>query len=145
MEAKFLRHEPCPSCNSKDNLARYDDGHAYCFGCQYYEHAEQTIPTIQNTNMNELTEVEYKPIISRKIKIETCQKYNYRFAKYQNDLVHVADYGNNNYKLRFKDKRFTWLGEARNTGLFGEHLFRDAGKRITIVEGELDRLSISQV
>ena len=45
--AKFLRHEPCPSCGSKNNLARYDDMHAYCFGCNYYEHSENKTPTIQ--------------------------------------------------------------------------------------------------
>ena len=34
-----IRHEPCPQCGSRDNLARYSDGHAYCFGfnCGYYE------------------------------------------------------------------------------------------------------------
>ena len=36
-DSQFVAHEPCPSCGSRDNLARYDDGHAYCFGCQYYE------------------------------------------------------------------------------------------------------------
>jgi hypothetical protein len=29
----FLRHEPCPACGSRDNLARYTDGGGYCFGC----------------------------------------------------------------------------------------------------------------
>ena len=31
----FVRHEPCPSCGSKDNLAVYEDGGKYCFGCKY--------------------------------------------------------------------------------------------------------------
>lgn len=35
--ANFVQHEPCPRCGSKDNLARYDDGSAWCFGCSYYE------------------------------------------------------------------------------------------------------------
>lgn len=35
--ARFKRHEGCPKCGSKDNLARYDDGSAWCFGCHYYE------------------------------------------------------------------------------------------------------------
>ena len=36
--AAFVRHEPCPRCGSKDNLGRYDDGSAWCFGgCKYYE------------------------------------------------------------------------------------------------------------
>lgn len=34
---KFVKHEPCPKCGSKDNLARYDNGSAYCFGCKYIE------------------------------------------------------------------------------------------------------------
>lgn len=33
----FLHHEPCPRCGSKDNLARYVDGSAWCFGCHYRE------------------------------------------------------------------------------------------------------------
>jgi hypothetical protein len=35
--SKFLYHEPCPYCGSKDNLAVYDDGHKFCFGCKYQE------------------------------------------------------------------------------------------------------------
>lgn len=35
--ARFVRHEPCPSCGSRDNLGRYDDGSAYCFGCGHTE------------------------------------------------------------------------------------------------------------
>ena len=37
---KFVGHEPCPECGSKDNLARYEDGSAWCFGCGYYEHSK---------------------------------------------------------------------------------------------------------
>lgn len=37
--ANFVHHEPCPKCGSRDNLARYDDGSAFCFGCRYYESA----------------------------------------------------------------------------------------------------------
>lgn len=37
--ATFVRHEPCPSCGSRDNLGRYSDGSAFCFGCHYTERA----------------------------------------------------------------------------------------------------------
>lgn len=30
----FIQHHPCPRCNSKDNLAEYDNGF-FCFGCGY--------------------------------------------------------------------------------------------------------------
>ena len=35
--ANFLHHESCPNCGSRDNLGRYNDGSAYCFGCGYQE------------------------------------------------------------------------------------------------------------
>ena len=90
--AKFLRHEPCPSCGSKDNLARYDDMHAYCFPCNYYEHSENKTPTIQNSNMNELTEQEYKPIISRKIKIDTGSIVSAKKVQYSKYFLNRAVY-----------------------------------------------------
>ena len=48
MESKFLRHESCPKCGSKNNLARYSDGHAHCFtdGCDYYEKADGQVRQI---------------------------------------------------------------------------------------------------
>ena len=41
--ARFVKHGPCPSCGSRDNLAEYDDGSSYCFGCHYYK-GRQHIP-----------------------------------------------------------------------------------------------------
>ena len=42
-DSHFIGHEPCPKCGSKDNLARYSDGHGYCFstGCEYWESGEE--------------------------------------------------------------------------------------------------------
>lgn len=37
--ARFKQHEPCPRCGSRDNLGRYDDGGAFCYGCHYSERA----------------------------------------------------------------------------------------------------------
>jgi hypothetical protein len=37
--ANFLHHESCPKCGSRDNLAKYDDGSGWCFGCGYYQPA----------------------------------------------------------------------------------------------------------
>ena len=37
--ARFVKHEACPSCGSRDNLGRYSDGSAFCFGCHYTERA----------------------------------------------------------------------------------------------------------
>lgn len=43
----FVRHEPCPRCGSRDNLARYLDGSGWCFGCHYRERADK-IPVIND-------------------------------------------------------------------------------------------------
>lgn len=40
--AKFVKHEACPSCGSRDNLGRYSDGSAYCFGCGYKERGNKS-------------------------------------------------------------------------------------------------------
>lgn len=37
MSKGFVQHEPCPNCGSKDNLGRYADGSAWCFGCHFKE------------------------------------------------------------------------------------------------------------
>lgn len=43
LSSKLLRHEPCPECRKQgrdrdgNNLARWEDGHAYCFSCTYRE------------------------------------------------------------------------------------------------------------
>lgn len=34
---RFVNHEACPKCGSRNNLGRYDDGSAWCFGCHYHE------------------------------------------------------------------------------------------------------------
>lgn len=40
--ALFLRHEACPQCGSKDNLAVYDDGSYFCFSyCGYKSVSEE--------------------------------------------------------------------------------------------------------
>jgi twinkle protein len=42
------------------------------------------------------------------------------------------------------DKSFQILGNSKKMGLYGEHLWRGGGKMVTVVEGEIDALSLSQ-
>lgn len=44
--ARFVGHESCPRCGSRDNLARYDDGSAFCFGCRYSERRTSICSTV---------------------------------------------------------------------------------------------------
>ena len=50
--ANFVRHEPCPNCGSRDNLGRYDDGSAFCFGCEYRERATHYRPKVTDEHIN---------------------------------------------------------------------------------------------
>lgn len=144
--SEFVGHEACPQCGSKDNLARYSDGHAYCFGCGYREKSNQGDKVVGQIKTNiQLTDIECRALDGRSIKLDTCKRYGYKIGKYKGEDVHIATYDNNIHKLRFRDKRFSWIGDAKAVGLFGEQLFRNQGKRITITEGEIDCLSVSQV
>ena len=159
-ESQFDRHEPCPSCGSKDNLARYDDGHGYCFGCGYYEQDKSSgekswVKTISTTGSTEQEKVfkvqgEARAIASRKITEDTVSKWQYRLGEHNGKPAHLAYYFDQNRKpvaakVRYPDKTFTWIGDTKNVGLYGEWLWRDGGKMITCVEGEIDALSVSQL
>ena len=81
-DGKFLRHEPCPKCGSKDNLARYED-HGFCFGCGYYEGTggvEAERPILDNINF---VYGEFMPLMKRQISEETCRKFDYRVGVYR--------------------------------------------------------------
>jgi len=100
--------------------------------------------------MSGLIEYDVVPLARRGIDEETCKKWRYGVGMYNGRPVQVANYfdptGNPiAQKLRFQDKTFAWLGDPSKVGLYGSHLWRDSGKMVTITEGEVDALSVSQV
>ena len=46
--------------------------------------------------------------------------------------------------MRYKDKTFSWKGKAKDAVPFGMNQWRQGGKRITITEGEIDCMSVSE-
>ena len=153
--SNFLNHEPCPQCGSRDNLARFDDGHGYCFGCQYYEPPENdnnqgVVPMRKKESSTGLIHVEFADIPKRKLDEDTCRRWGYGIGMYKGGRVHVAQYMGPNgsvvaQKLRDADKNFCWLGESKSVGLYGQHLWKGGGNKVVIVEGEIDALSVSQI
>jgi twinkle protein len=146
-ESAFVSHEPCPSCASKDNLARYSDGHGYCFSCEYFETAEGEIKVSSKIEFTPL-KGEYKALKARGITEETCALYHYSISDSVNGRVHVANMYNKDgtltaQKLRGKGKAFSVRGNLDNS-LFGRHLW-SGGRKLVITEGEIDCLSVSQV
>jgi twinkle protein len=151
-ESEFLKHEPCPSCGSKDNLARYTDLHGYCFGCGYYEPGDgeggaKVVPSIP-TDLQPYKEAEVTPLQARKIDEATCQKFGVRVGKLKGKTVHYYPYYKDNTllacKIRDKDKNFSVIGDGAKLPFFGQHLWAN-GKILVVCEGEIDCLTVSQV
>ena len=147
----FIGHEPCPKCGSTDNLARYSDGHGYCFGCEHYEDGDGvTQETKGKTVTLGLIEVTFKSLVSRGINEETCRKFGYGIGNLSGQPVQIAQYRNNEgaitaQKIRTKAKTFSILGEGRGLGLWGQHLWASKGRMVVVTEGEIDALSVSQI
>jgi twinkle protein len=155
--ANAVGKEPCPECQKKgadqsgDNLARYDDGGAYCFSCGHSEQAEgQATTTANPRKKSKLIEFEYRPLPKRGIDHETVLHFKYGIGEMRGVTVQVANYFNDKgqlvaQKIRDAKKNFVFLGEPKKAGLFGQHLWRDGGKMLVITEGEIDALTVSQL
>lgn len=147
--AEFLQHEPCPECGSKDNLARYVDNSAYCFGCEYHEKGDNETPApVQQSKPKQLVDGECHRLGKRDITLETCEFFGYQIGEYKGHAVQIAPYWRDGklvaQKIRGKDKKFTVVGDGKNLKFFGQNKWRDSGKRLVITEGEIDAMSISQ-
>lgn len=153
-EANFLAHQPCPSCSSSDGFALYDDGHGYCFVCHHYAKDALGGETPKTTEVKMATTAlversKYQPLTKRKLSEETCKKWDYFIGDYNGRQVQVANYKDAQgvpvaQKIRFPNKDFLFIGDTKSAGLYGQHLWRDGGKMITVCEGEVDALSLSQ-
>ncbi len=150
-ESSYLYKEACPACGSSDNLARYSDGHGYCFGCHHYEHSTDGAAPISKkvSTMTDLLSGEYGSIPTRKISEEVCRKFGYQTGYHGERRVHIANYCDTDrtviaQKIRYGDKTFVARGDFKSKPLFGMHLFT-GGKQIVITEGEIDCLSVAEV
>ena len=153
-ENEFATHEHCPECGSKDNLARYTDGHGYCFGCGYREgpdgvktgHKEAAPKAVTGL----ILEGTCQPLPKRRLSVETCQHWGYKVAvagKAMQVATHYADDGQAvAQKLRFPDKTFATTGDSSLMTLWGKWLWKGTSrKRIVITEGEIDAMTVGQV
>ena len=160
-ESKYVKKSPCPECGSKDNLAVYSDGHAFCFGCHYrvpaptekksklkIQYSQSPVPTSPLIKF-----ITPKALKNRGITEETSKLFNYGIAEHHGFPVQVATYEDQLGRpaaqhVRFKDKRFIWLGNCKNVQLWGQKLWRQSNQGntfVTICEGEIDALSCSQI
>ena len=149
-QSQCVTHAPCPRCKSVDNLAIYDDGHGWCFtpGCGYRQNGEQSKDQIfEEKNLMDFIKGEIEPLKKRGINKNTVDKWSYEVGEFKGKKVQIANYKKDGrviaQKLRFPNKDFLFIGNTKEAGLYGQHLW-EKGKMITICEGEIDALSVSQ-
>ena len=153
-ESNFQFKTNCPSCGSTDNLAVYDDGHTHCFGasCDYHTPATDgsapATPSISKVP-SDFVRGTAQALGKRKITEDICRKYGYHVGYLNGQTVQIANYRYNGeivgQKIRTAGKDFSVRGSLKDAGFFGQHLFGQGGKMVTVVEGEIDALAAAQL
>lgn len=94
----------------------------------------------------------YEALPHRGITQDTCEKMDYQIVTLRDKRkVEVACYWRDGMlvgqKIRTPDKKFYILRKTDNTELplFGQHLWKEGGKRLVITTGEVDALAVSQM
>lgn len=158
--SSFIRHEKCPECGSKDNLAIYDDNeHCFTEGCGYHkvydDRGTKLKVSAKDRPVTPLSDGSPIAIRDRSILAGTVGKYKVAVnVNPENPIEHIYPYfdasgkhiGN---KIRLKKafwknpekKGFYCEGDLSDSVLFGMQEFESGRKSITIVEGELDALA----
>ena len=159
METKFVEyHLPCPDCGSSDALSKNIDGSAKCFSCdKFFPSLERRTMSVENyTKIQPHTPPRqinvhggiFAKLTDRGISKETAEKFGVKVVFDANGELaqhHYPFYINNEQsanKIRYvKDKRFSFEGTIQDSGLFGQNLFKEGGKYLTITEGECDAMA----
>ena len=95
-------------------------------------------------------EGEARALPARGITLATCEKWGYTVGTLGGQPVQIASHRDPHtfqitaQHIRGKDKDFKFLGDAKTAGLWGRHLWREAGKRVIITEGQIDAMSVDQ-
>ena len=150
---KCVSKGPCPNCDSSDANALYDDGHSYCFSCQTrFDNDSKVIPMTKPKSPGLRTSGEVSAIDDRHITRETTKAFNVEVIKSGSTITHHiykyfdTDGNHTANKIReVQDKRFWSEGNVGTSLLFGENMFSNGGKYITVCEGEIDAMSVWQM
>ena len=83
---------------------------------------------------------EPKAIPRRNLTQETCRKWGYWVGRLNGEDVQIANYKTRDgkpvaQKIRYANKNFSVRGEL--IGLYGQHLWKEGGRRVVVVEGEI--------
>ena len=152
-DAEFLGHQSCPKCGSSDARGVYSDGHGFCFSCQtHFKEVDNVEATAKVVSYNRPAEMYGQPMAmpERRISLDTVRKYGVTVETVPNGheaFKHHYPYYDNGGKFigtkarRVSDKSFSTSGNMKDNTLFGQQLFKNEGRFVTVVEGELDALA----
>lgn len=144
-------------CDSSDARRVYQDGTSFCFSCRSFfpaqegEIIEQPKPKVPQPSFKKvLTPAEIETYQIRGFKERGITKTIAEFfgvrVSYNEDGeidAHYYPYDEGTaYKVRKLPKDFTWVNNS--SSLFGKCKFNGGGKKLVIVEGEIDALSVAQ-
>lgn len=151
-------HKPCPNCGGSDPVSINSDGSAKCFSCDtFFKDYESAMGgnvadfssykrSNDNASFADKKSI-YHALTDRSISLETAKKYGVRSVKDDTGKIlqhHYPAYINNEEvatKVRNHDKKFSWIGSSKGTGLFGQQIAQAGGKYITLTEGECDAMA----
>jgi twinkle protein len=151
--ASFIHHEACPKCGSSDAGSRYDNGDLYCFACAAtIERGGKITETTTDTTSPTWAPLDGECVAlpPRALTKQTCETWQYQVGEIGGRPCHIANFRDARgklvaQKLRTANKEFPTLGERKNKPLYGVWRFPSGGRYLTVTEGELDALSVSQV
>ena len=100
-----------------------------------------------------LLKVTYQDLPKRGITKETCELYGYGIGVFNGQDCQVATYKDQYGKdvaqhLKFRGKKFRWIGDMSKVQLWGQHLCRQQGTGgifLSVFEGETDCMAASQI
>ena len=156
MTRVWLDRGECPDCGSSDGKVEHREGHSYCFVCKTRfgesKTQEQRIVKMSETSPIVKTTGLLSDIPDRKISRDTAKKYGTQIKKTDNVVTHhIYQYydkdGNHvaNKVREVQGKKFWSEGNIGSSALFGQNLFNQGGKYITVCEGEIDAMSAYQM
>lgn len=148
-------HIPCDRCGSSDANALFSDGHEYCYSCGTVGGERNGTPMAERQDSSDDVGSDIPAgiagaINSRGLHQDTCEKWGYLQGTHHGKPCQIAQYRDDSTgaviaaKVRFPGKDFTFAGAARKTSLYGKWLWSSGGRMLTITEGEVDALSVSQ-
>lgn len=156
-QSKFVKyHVPCPSCKSSDGCSINEDGSAKCFSCDTFfpNYKTGVMPMKDFQKQTQPSKVlnahggTFAKLTDRGISKETAQKFGVKVVYDSAGQLaqHLYPFYINHeqcaIKTRFiRDKRFSFEGTIQGSGLFGQNLFKEGGKYLTITEGECDAMA----